>query len=71
MSARYLLIGENLVDIRQLAQSTLGENAYWRKSNTPIKCICRIEVTMFVEVNFDENVFVEFTTSTIKFDYRS
>jgi hypothetical protein len=35
MSARYLPIGEKLVDIRQLAKSTIGENEYWRKENTP------------------------------------
>jgi hypothetical protein len=35
MSARYLPIGEKLVDIRQLAKSTIGENEYCRKENTP------------------------------------
>jgi hypothetical protein len=34
-------------------------------------CICRIEVSMFVEVNFDKNFFIEVTTSTIKFGYGS
>jgi hypothetical protein len=35
MSARYLPIGEKLVDIRQLAKAKIGENEDWRKETTP------------------------------------